>query len=174
MTVYSSMNDLLKDAKKTPIDHPVADLPLNQAFWAIVERNMTRGEIREAFLGDKEAKGKRELAYIPQDAAFAGWQQLLMTMDRMKKQDAMQAQAMKQQQDQQALEAKHAEGEHSREQEAHDLAMKEAQARHAQAAVTGGDSLKDVAKSVGAASKPLEIGGTPVANPINTLGKDVK
>lgn len=174
MTVHRSMNDLLREAKKEPIDHPIADLPLNQAFWAVVEKNMTRGEIRNLFLGDKEALGKPELAYIPADPAFLAWQQLIMTRDRMKKQDKMQAEAMKQQQDQQEKENKLAQDQHNREQEQHDAEMAETKSRHAHAAVQGAQTVQDVAKEVGAASKPLDVGGTPTANPINTLGKDIK
>jgi len=171
MTVHKSMNDLLRDAKKTPIDHPCGDLPLNQPFWGVVEKNMTRGEIRELFFGDKEAKGKPELAYIPADPAFLAWNQFLMTKNQMKKQEAQQAEAMQQQQQQAQIDAKHAEGEHSREQEQHDMEMQEAKSRQAHAAVTGGQSLHDTAKQFGAASKPLEIGGQSVANPINAMDK---
>lgn len=162
MTVHSTMNDLLKAAGKETMKHEVADLPLNQSFWGLVEKNMTRGEIRKTFFGDKTAEQKRELAYIPGDPMFMGWQQLLMTMDRSKQQDKMAHDQMQQQAEMQ-------EGQHSREQEAHDAEMKEVQARHAHAAVTGGaPSLKDDAKEFGAGSKALSVDGQPVANPINS------
>ena len=171
MTVFSSMNDLLKDAKKDPIDHPIGDLPLNAAFWQVAERMMTRGELRALFLDDKEALGKRELAYLPGDAAFMGWNQFILTMDRMKKQDAQQQQQMQAQQQQADREHQLNAGQHNREQEQHELAMREANSRHAQAAVQGSsESLKDVAKDVGAASKALQGPGGPMANPINTMG----
>ena len=35
MTVWKTMNDLLVQAQKEKIDSPAADLPLNQAFWAL-------------------------------------------------------------------------------------------------------------------------------------------
>lgn len=181
MTVHRSMNDLLREAKKTPIDHPVAELPMNQAFWAVVEKNMTRGEIRELFLKDKEAKGKPELAYIPSDPAFLAWQQFLMTKNQMKQQQQQQEAAMQQQQQQQEaeqqqqqLEAKHADGEHSREQEKHDLEVTELKSRQAHAAVNGPQTLQEVAQQYGAASKPLHVDGKVIANPLNTMGKDVK
>lgn len=166
MTVHSTMNDLLTKVEKKKLDAEVADLPLNQAFWALVEKNYTKGEIRERFFGDKDASKRRELQYIPGDPAFMGWQQLLLTMDRIKKQDKqLEAQAQAQAQ-QQELEAKHAEGDHARQQEAHDFAMQQAKSQAAHAAVAAGN-LKDVAKQFGTASKPLNVGGQPVANPLN-------
>ena len=51
MTVWKSMNDLLQQSQKDKINEKVADLPMNQAFWALIEKNMTRGEIREKFFG---------------------------------------------------------------------------------------------------------------------------
>jgi hypothetical protein len=36
MSVHRSMNDLLRETRKDPIALPIADLPLNQAFWALV------------------------------------------------------------------------------------------------------------------------------------------
>jgi hypothetical protein len=80
MTTFASMNFLLKNEEMPELQIPlnVADLPLNQTFWNLVERNMTRGEIREIFLGDKGAKDRKELQYIPGDPAFLQWQQMLM------------------------------------------------------------------------------------------------
>ena len=171
MTVFSSMNDLLRDAKKEPIDHPVGDLPMNQAFWAVVNQMMTKGEQRATFFNDKEALGKPELAYLPGDPSFLAWSQFLMTKNQMKKQQEQQEQQMQQEGQQQELEAKHAEGEHNREQEKHDAEMNDLKSRQAHAAVTG-NSMHDIAKQVGLGSKPLEGAGGPVANPVNTLGKD--
>ncbi len=165
MTVHSSMNDLLRASQKECLEVEGADLPLNQAFWALIEKNFTKGEIREKFFGDKEAAKKRELAYFPADPAFMGWQQLLLTIDRQKKQDEMMKEQMKAQEEATATETKHAEGEHSREEERHDMDMEQMKNAGAHAAV--GESLKQSAKSVGAASKPLQIGGQSVANPIN-------
>lgn len=166
MTVFATMNDLLRGEGKEPIKHPVADLPLNQTFWALVEKNMTRGEIRSTFFGDEAAKGKRELAYLPADPAFLGWQQLLLTIDRSRKQDEMMKQQAEQQAQQQAHEQAMAEGQHKREQEAHEAEMDEHDNRKAHAAVN--PSLKDTAKQFGLGSKSLNIEGQSTANPINT------
>jgi hypothetical protein len=173
MTVHSTMNDLLCRAEKEKLDAEVADLPLNAAFWALVEKNYTRGEIREKFFGDKGAATRKELQYIPGDPMFMGWQQLLLTIDRTKKQDQMVAEQTKAAQQQQDMENAHAQGQHNREEEAHarddekhqaEMAALKNQAAHA--AVTQGN-LGDAAKQFGAGSKPLIIGGKPVANPIN-------
>src|SRR5690606_12311249 len=82
MTVWKSMNDLLIQSQKEKIDTPAANLPMNQAFWAIVEKNMTRGEIREKFFGDVGASQRRELQYIPGDPAFMSWQQTILAIDQ--------------------------------------------------------------------------------------------
>jgi hypothetical protein len=174
MTTTASINDLFSKVGKEKIEHPAADLPMNEAFWGVVEKNMTRGEIRETFFGDKGASQRRELQYIPADPAFMGWQQLLMTLDQTKQQAeqmAQQAQAEQQQAEQEQADREHEkaikEKQDQREQEAHDLEQKEADARHAHAAVTH-KSLKDTAKEIGFASKPLEVGGKTIANPINS------
>jgi hypothetical protein len=167
MTVYSSMNDLLKESGREKIEHVAADLPLNQAFWELIEKNMTRGEIRETFFKDKGASKKRELQYLPMDQAFMGWQQMLMTMDQQKKQAQQQQQQMEQEAQAQQAQAAQDQQSHDREQEQHDLMMEEARAKHAHNAANH-QSLKDLAKEVGAASKPLEIGGQPVSNPLNS------
>jgi hypothetical protein len=173
MTVHSTMNDLLCRAEKQKLDAEVADLPLNAAFWALVEKNYTRGEIREKFFGDKGASTRKELQYIPGDPMFMGWQQLLLTIDRTKKQDQMMAEQAQAAQQQQDLENAHAHGKHQREEEAHarenekhKAEMEALKNQAAHAAVTQGN-LGKIAKQFGAASKPLNIGGTPVANPLN-------
>ena len=171
MSIYSTMNDLLREAGRQAVDDPAYNAPLNETFWQMVERNYTRGEIRERFFGDKGASQRRELQYIPGDAAFMGWQQLLMTMDASKQQaeaEAAQAQSEQQQQSHQQEQDQNAD---SREQEQHDIAIKEAQARHAHGAVNH-ESTKDIAKENGAASKPLYIDGKPVANPLNSKGEE--
>lgn len=160
MSVYSTMNDLLRSAGREAVDDPIFDTPMNDTFWQMVERNYTRGEIRERFFGDKGASERRELQYIPGDASFMGWQQLLMTMDRTKRQDKLEAQQVEAEQQQ-------SQEQSQREQEQHDLGMKEAQARHAHAAVEH-QSQHDIAKETGLASKALMIDGKPVANPVNT------
>jgi hypothetical protein len=168
MTVHSSMNDLLKAAQKCDIKDIVADLPLNSAFWALIEKNYTKGEIREIFFGDKDASKRRELQYIPGDPAFMGWQQLLLTMDRQKMQDRM----MKQQQEamaaQQEEEASRTNEQHSMEKEKHDIEVE--QHRNAQAHAMA-QSVQDTAKEEGVGTKPLMIGGVPVANPLNKSDK---
>jgi hypothetical protein len=165
MSVYSTMNDLLRSAGKEKVDHPMYEVPLNATFWSIVEKNMTRGEIRETFFGDKDASKRRELAYIPSDPAFMGWQQLIMTMDRTKRQDQLQAEQMKAEQEQ-------AEQQGAREQEQHDMSMEQEKARQAHGAVSGHESLKDIAKESGAASSSLNIDGQSVGNPINSEEAD--
>jgi hypothetical protein len=146
MTVHASMNDLLKESGKEQIKHVVCDLPLNEAFWGLVEKNMTRGEIREIFLGDKGASKKRELQYLSADPAFIPWQQQLMQMDTQKQQaQSAQEQATQQAQSEQqqaAQEQQQAQTEHehekematnqdAREQEQHDHEMKQAKTRGA-------------------------------------------
>jgi len=173
MTVHSSMNDLLKDSYKTPLhDIKAADLPLNQSFWALVEKNMTKGEIREIFFGDKGASQRKELAYFPADPAFMGWQQMLMTIDQQKQQaeaQQQQAEAQQQQQQAEAQQQQHenalSEAESKREQEKHHAEMQETNARHREAVKQA--SLKEMAKESGVGSKPLYIDGKPVKNPIN-------
>ena len=159
MTVHSSMNDLLRAADKTAVKHPAYDVPLNQTFWAIVEKNMTKGEIRETFFGDKGATTRRELQYIPGDPMYTQFLQLLMTMDQKKRMDAMEAQQMKAQQEQ-------AQAENQRQQEQHDHTMDSARNQQAHAAVQH-QSLQDVAKQMGAATQAVNVGGTSVANPLN-------
>jgi hypothetical protein len=176
MTVYKSMNDLLQQSQKDKINEKVADLPMNQAFWALIEKNMTRGEIREKFFGDVGAASRRELQYIPGDQAFLAWQQLLVTMDNVKDQKEQQAQAMEAQQTQeqqkQQIEAqkhKHAEAAHSRDEEKHNMEMEQAHAQAAYDAVKSGNPLRDTAKEFGA-SKATNVGGKVTANPINSIG----
>jgi hypothetical protein len=171
MSVYSTMNDLLKESDREAVDDPAFDVPLNQTFWQIVEKNYTRGEIRERFFGDKDASKRRELQYIPGDPAFMGWQQLLMTTDRTTKQDKLEAEQREQEAQQAQAEQQQQDAANQREQEQHDLQMKEAQARHAHAAVNH-ESTKDVAKEFGMAEKPLIIDGKPVANPVNKDPED--
>ena len=176
MTVYKSMNDLLAQAQKDKLDSPAAALPLNQAFWALVEKNYTRGEIREIFFGDKGASERRELQYIPGDPSFMSWQQTLLAITQAKEQkDQMAAQATAEQQQQQAemqqqqLENHHAEAEHGRDKEKHEMEMEQLKAQAASNAVKHGNSpLKDAAKEFGA-SKASNVGGKVVANPINKI-----
>jgi hypothetical protein len=180
MTVFKSMNDLLIQSQKEKIKSPVGDLPLNQAFWALVEKNMTRGEIRETFFGDKGASARRELQYIPGDPAFLSWTQTLLAIDQAKKQEEqMAAQAQAQQgeaaQQQQAHEQEmklneqkhtHAEAGHQRDQEKHDMEMEQMKAQAAADAVHHGNPMADAAKQFGA-SKATHVAGVTTANPLN-------
>jgi hypothetical protein len=138
MSVNKSMNDLLASARKSHIKHPVGDLPMNAAFWGVVEKNMTRGEIRELFFGDKGASKKQELQYIPGDPSFLQWQQMLLQIEQMKKQEEAQVQQAKAQQAQQQQQTQLEQQKHSREKEKHDAEMAEFKGRAASNAVRHG------------------------------------
>ena len=175
ISVYKSMNDVLRQAQKDPLKHKIADLPLSAGFWALVEKNYTRGEIREMFLGDKGASERKELQYIPGDPSFAAWQQFLASLVNMKEQkqqmaaqqeaQAQQAQVEAQKQEQ---EHRHAEAAHDRDKEKHEMEMEQLKANAAHNVVKAA-SLQDSAKAFGA-TKANHIGGTVVANPINKFG----
>jgi hypothetical protein len=171
MAVWKTMNDLLQQAQKDKIEEKVADLPLNQAFWVLVEKNYTRGEIRELFLGDKGASKRRELQYIPGDPSFLNWNQFIATLDAQKKQEAQMAQQqdaatqeaqMKMAQEQQKHQ--HAEAAHGRDKEKHNLEMEQIKAKAASDAVQHG--LKETAKQFGA-SQATHVGGQTIKNPLN-------
>jgi hypothetical protein len=173
MTVHKSMNDLLMSQRKEKIDHKIADVPMNQAFWAVVEKNMTRGEIRETFLGDKGASEKKELMYIPGDPAFLNWQQMLLQLDQLKKQEQqmqgqLQAQQQQMQAQQQEIERQKAlqDAEHTREQEKHDAEMSQVKGKAAYNAKKHGESTKDIAKRTGN-SGASNVGGSNIKNPLN-------
>jgi hypothetical protein len=146
---------------------------MNQAFWALVEKNYTRGEIREIFFGDKDAAKRRELQYIPGDPAFMSWQQTILAIDQAKEQkEAMAAQQAPEQQAH-AMEMKlkeqqhgHAEAAHGRDQEKHEMEMEQLKAQAAADAVHHGNPLQESAKQFGA-SKASNVGGQVIANPIN-------
>lgn len=174
VAVYKSMNDVLRQAQKDPLPHKIADLPLAAGFWALVEKNYTRGEIREMFLGDKGAAERKELQYIPGDPSFAAWNQFLASLVNMKEQK----QQMAAQQDAQAQQAqveaqkneqehRHAEAAHDRDKEKHEMEMEQLKANAAHNVVKA--SLQDSAKQFGA-TKANHIGGTVIANPINKFG----
>jgi hypothetical protein len=86
MSMYLSMNDLLKRVGKETIDDPAADLPLNKAFWELVNANYTKAEIRSKFFGDKEALNQKQLWYIPGDPAWMNWQKIQMELANRKDQ----------------------------------------------------------------------------------------
>lgn len=166
MTVNKSMNDLLKAARKPKLEHTAADLPLNQSFWELVERNLTRGEIREEFFGDEGASKKKELQYIAGDPAFVNWQQMLFQLDQTKKQQQQQEEAaqaeQEQAQQQQELEAQ----EHAREQEKHEAEMAQHKGQAAHNAVKHSKTTAEIAKETGNTGA-ANIGGTNVKNPLN-------
>ena len=175
MTVYKSMNDLLIQSQKERLKTPAGDLPMNQAFWALVEKNYTRGEIREIFFGDKDASKRRELQYIPGDPAFLSWTQTLLALDQAKEQKEQMAAQQTAEQQQQAMQMKlqeqehgHKEAEHGRNQEKHQMEMEQLKAQAAADAVHHGNPLQEAAKQFGA-SKSSNVGGQPLANPINKL-----
>lgn len=171
ISVFKSMNDVLRQAQKDPIKEKIAELPLSAAFWALVEKNYTRGEIREKFLGDKGASDRKELQYIPGDPSFAAWQQFLATLVSQKDQkkqmaaqqdaEAQQAQVESQKAEQ---EHRHAEAGHDRDKEKHEMEMEQLKANAAHNVVQA--SLGDTAKQFGA-TKANHIEGQTVANPIN-------
>jgi len=173
MTVWKSMNDLLVQAQKSKIKEVVADLPMNQAFWAMCEKHMTKGEIREKFFGDKGASKRKELQYFPGDPAFLSWTQTLMAIQQSKDQKEQQAaeqQAAAQQQQAASQQAeqqnRHAEAKHGREEEKHKMDMEQMKAQAATSAVHHGNPNKDIAKQFGA-SKAAHVGGVTVKNPLN-------
>jgi hypothetical protein len=175
MTVWKSMNDLLTQSQKDKVKSVAAELPMNQAFWALVEKNYTRGEIREEFFGDKGAKQRRELAYIPGDPAFLTWQNTLLAIDAAKKQQTIQQQQMAaetQQSQNDAAKAEHEkhlkEADHKRKQEAHETEMEQAKANAAHNAVLHGNPQYNAAKQFGD-TKAENVGGTVIANPMNKL-----
>ena len=138
MSVNKSMNDLLSAARKAHIKHPVGDLPMNAAFWGVVEKNMTRGEIRELFFGDKGASKKQELKYIPGDPAFLQWQQMLLQIEQMKKQEDAQKQQAQAQAQAEQQKSELEQQKHAREKEKHDAEMAELRGRAAHNAVQHG------------------------------------
>lgn len=178
MTVWKSMNDLLIQSQKEKLKSPAGDLPLNQAFWALVEKNYTRGEIREHFFGDKDASKRKELQYIPGDPAFMSWQQTVLAIEQAKEQKEAQAGQMSAEQQQMEMDMKlkdqqhrHAEAAHERDGEKHSLEMEQIKAQAAADAVHHGNPLQESAKQFGA-SKASNVGGKVVANPINKLDGD--
>jgi len=174
MSVFKSMNDLLIQAQKEKIDHPIANLPLNAAFWTLVDKMMTKGEQREFFMKDKGATTRKELQYLPGDPAFLSWQQTILAIEGSKQaqeQQQAQAQAQQAQADQEAKDkaqsSRHAEAKHQREEEKHKIEMEQMKANAAGNAVRQA-SIQDTAKEFGA-TKATNIGGQVLANPLNKL-----
>lgn len=95
MSVHASLNDLLVQVKKDPMDKELAaDIPLNSLWWGMIKEVLTVGEIREKMLGDKGASERDELKYIP-SASFLQWQQFLSQQS----QQQMQQKQMQQEQE---------------------------------------------------------------------------
>jgi hypothetical protein len=170
MTVFSSMNDLLKNEDRKPIDHPIADLPLNQAFWGLVDKMMTKGEQREVFLKDTGATQRQELQYLPGDPMFLQWQNMLMTKqvqkeakDQQQQQTAMQQQQMEHEQNLQTQQADH--DEEGRKQAAAEAAVKAGQSPVQQ--------LQEAAKEFGT-TQAANVGGKVMRNPINVAADSEK
>lgn len=172
MTVFSSMNDLLHNEEKKPIEHTAANLPLNQSFWNLIEKNMTRGEIREFFFGDVGASKRPELQYIPADPAFLSWNQLMMTINAQQQQKQTQKEQAKQQQAMQEHQMQLQQSQDQREQEAHDAQLDQAKQEQANSVVRSQDSksLQEMAKEYGA-TKAVNIGGKELKNPINVAAE---
>jgi hypothetical protein len=175
MSTFASMNDLLRWEEKALLDNPIANVPLNQAFWNMVEKNLTRGEIREKFFGDKDASKNPNLQYIPGDPAYLSWAQMLMTKQQMVEQKEMQAQQAQQQQEQAQKEQAQKDAEDKRDQEKHDQEVAQTRGEHARAAVQAGQpspmqQLQEAAKSTGA-SAATNVEGKVLKNPINLAAK---
>lgn len=170
MTVFSSMNDLLKNEDRKPIDHPIADLPLNQAFWGLVDKMMTKGEQREVFLGDAGATQRQELQYLPGDAMFLQWSNLLMTKQAQKE-------AKEQQQQQMAMQQQQMEHEHGLQNQQADQDAQGRKQAAAEAAVKAGQSpvqqLQETAKEFGA-TQASNVEGKFMRNPINVAADTEK
>ena len=190
MSTFATMNDLLKFEDRAPITNAIASVPLNQSFWGLVEKNMTRGEIREQFFGDVGATQRPELQYIPGDPAFLQWQNMMLTIktqEEQKKQMADQQQQAQQQQAQQAQQEQQQSQQegadkdrqhqlksnkdardqqaHEREQSAHDSAGASAAVRAGQGQ-SPVQALQEAAKQFGVTGASHE-GGTVGRNPIN-------
>lgn len=162
MTVNKSMNDLLRSARKDKIDHPIAELPMNAVFWQQANSNMTKGEIREFFFGDKGASERKELQYFPGDPLFLQWQTFLNQLNMMKKQEEQQNEQMQMQQQQMQMQQQQS----SREQEMHD-AQKNAMDHHAaNTAVAQNTPFHEAAKDAGL-TRAQNVGGKPTKNPLN-------
>jgi hypothetical protein len=140
MTVCSSMNDLLAKFGKAKLKHPIADIPLNQTFHNMAGQYMTKGELRELFLGKdgKDASKKPELQYLPTDPAFIQYAQFLFGANQAKVAQAQQEQAGQAQQEEQSAQSQQEQeqqqhekelqlNQERRDQEAHEAEMQQAQ-----------------------------------------------
>jgi hypothetical protein len=170
-TTFASMNYLLGTDNREKINHPIADIPLNQSFWALCNQMMTKGEIRETFLGDKGASKRPELQYISGDPAFMSWQQMLLSVGAQKKQMAQQDEQAKAQQEQQEHDKQLQLQQEGREQEQHDLQVDQHKDQQASSVVNYSQQLHDTAKQFGATSAS-HIGGKVLKNPLNQFSDE--
>lgn len=170
-TTFASMNFLLGVEEMDKIKHPIADVPLNQAFWALCEKNMTRGEIREFFFGDKGASQRPELQYIPADPAWMSWQQMLLSVGAQKKQMQQQDEQAKAQQEQAEHDKQLQLQQEQREQEQHDVAVDSHKDQQASSVVNYSQQMHDAAKLFGATSAS-HVGGKVLKNPLNQFSED--
>ena len=118
--------------------------------------------------GDKGAKLRRELQYIPGDQMFMPWQQNLLAIDNAERQQKQQQELQEQQAQQQDMQSRHAEAKHQREAEKHQMEIEAIKAQAAANAVKHGNTLRESAKEFGA-SKASNVGGKVLANPINKM-----
>lgn len=164
LTVTHTLNDILKANLQKPLDTPAANLPLNAAWWALVEKHMTKGEIRETFFGDVGASQRRELQYFPMDQSFMGWQQLLLSIDTTRIQKAQQEQQMAQQQ--QAQQDQQNQMAQQQTQIGHQSADQAVQASP-QPQPGGPEALSENFKQFGGGTSGLYVGGEKIQNPLN-------
>jgi len=167
-TVFASMNDLLKNEDKKPLSHPIADLPLNQSFWTLVDKMMTKGEQREFFLGDTGATNRNELKYLPGDPMFLQFQNLLMTKQAHKEAKDQQQQQMEMQQQQLESQQQAADGQAEKQKQAD----AQAAVRHSKQE-SPVQQLQESAKQYGA-TRAGSVEGQVMRNPINAAAEAEK
>ncbi|NDD54102.1 hypothetical protein EBZ39_09530, partial [bacterium] len=96
MPVHMTFDEVLKKVEKEPIGKKFGgDIPLNQAWQAVIDKYMPVGQIMEHFLGVEGAAKNPGLQYI-RDPFWFQWQQLQMQQQQMQMQ--MQQQMQQQQQ----------------------------------------------------------------------------
>lgn len=102
MTVHSTLNELLTQVRKDPIDVKLGGtLPLNQVWWGMVKELLTVGELKEMLLGEKGASQKPEYQYIPSQM-FMSWQNVQSQQKQMDMQKQQQDHQQQQEKAQQA------------------------------------------------------------------------
>ena len=108
IALFKTLNDIRSENRLELIDEPLANIPLNAQWINTMRQFYTMGELREKFLGDKDASKNPALQYIPGDAMFIQWNQLVQAKANIdyqagvqKEQIADQKEQMEQQQEQQ-------------------------------------------------------------------------